>query len=294
MITSAMVKELREVTGCGMMDCKNALSEAEGNMDKAIEILREKGMAKAVKKSGRIAAEGLVDVVVENGVGAIIEVNSETDFVAKNDEFVNMVKDFAKQVIKENPADVDALLASSIDGATVKDILTEKIAKIGENMNLRRFARFEGSVVDYIHAGGKIGVMVKVEADLSNDTAVAAAKDVCMQIAAMNPTYMDKSVVPAEDVEHEKNIIIAQMKEDPKNANKPENILEKMVEGKIGKFFEESCLLQQKFVKDDKISVEKYLANNGVKLVDYVRFEKGEGLEKKEENFADEVASMIK
>jgi elongation factor Ts len=277
-----------------MMDCKNALSEAEGNMDKAIEILREKGMAKAVKKSGRIAAEGLVDVVVENGVGAIIEVNSETDFVAKNDEFVNMVKDFAKQVIKENPADVDALLASSIEGATVKEILTEKIAKIGENMNLRRFARFEGNVVDYIHAGGKIGVMVKVEADLSNEAAVAAAKDVCMQIAAMNPSYMDKSVVPAEDVEHEKNIIIAQMKEDPKNANKPENILEKMVEGKIGKFFEESCLLQQKFVKDDKVSVEKYLANNGVKLVDYVRFEKGEGLEKKEENFADEVASMIK
>ena len=294
MITSAMVKELREVTGCGMMDCKNALSEAEGNMDKAIEILREKGMAKAVKKSGRIAAEGLVDVVVENGVGAIIEVNSETDFVAKNDEFVNMVKDFAKQVIKENPADVDALLASSIEGATVKEILTEKIAKIGENMNLRRFARFEGNVVDYIHAGGKIGVMVKVEADLSNEAAVAAAKDVCMQIAAMNPSYMDKSVVPAEDVEHEKNIIIAQMKEDPKNANKPENILEKMVEGKIGKFFEESCLLQQKFVKDDKVSVEKYLANNGVKLVDYVRFEKGEGLEKKEDNFADEVANMIK
>ena len=292
--TAKDVMKFREMTGCGMMDCKKALTEADGDMDKATEILREKGMAKAVKKSGRIAAEGLVDIVVENGVGAIIEVNSETDFVAKNEEFVSMVKDFAKQVIAENPADVDALLASTIGGATVKEILTEKIAKIGENMNLRRFARFEGNVVDYIHMGGKIGVMVKVEADLSNEAAVAAAKDVCMQIAAMNPTYMDKSVVPAADVEHEKNIIIAQMKEDPKNANKPENILEKMVEGKIGKFFEESCLLQQKFVKDDKTSVEKYLAANGVKLIDYVRFEKGEGLEKKEDDFAAEVASMAK
>ncbi len=292
--TASDVKDLREKTGCGMMDCKKALTEADGDMDKAIEILREKGMAKAVKKSGRIAAEGLVDIVVDGNVGAIVEVNSETDFVAKNEEFVNMVKDFAKQVIAENPADVDALLASTIDGATVKDILTEKIAKIGENMNVRRFARFEGNVVDYIHMGGKIGVMVKVEADLSNADAVSAARDAAMQIAAMNPLYMDKSVVPAEDVEKEKSIILAQIKEDPKMAGKPENILEKMVEGKINKFFEENCLLQQKFVKDDKVSVEKYLAANGVKLVDYVRFEKGEGLEKKEDDFAAEVASMAK
>ena len=292
--TAKDVMKLREMTGCGMMDCKKALTEADGDMDKATEILREKGMAKAVKKSGRIAAEGLVDIVVENGVAAMIEVNSETDFVAKNDEFVSMVKDFAKQVIAENPADVEALLASSIGGATVKDILTEKIAKIGENMNLRRFARFEGSVVDYIHMGGKIGVMVKVEADLANAAAVAAAKDAAMQIAAMNPLYMDKSVVPAEDVEKEKNIILAQIKEDPKMAGKPENILEKMVDGKINKFFEENCLLQQKFVKDDKVSVEKYLAANGVKLLDYVRFEKGDGLEKKEDDFAAEVASMMK
>jgi len=290
--TASDVKDLREKTGCGMMDCKKALTEADGDMDKAIEILREKGMAKAVKKSGRIAAEGLVDIVVENGVGAMIEVNSETDFVAKNEEFVGMVKGFAKQVITENPADVDALLASTIDGTTVKDILTEKIAKIGENMNVRRFARFEGAVVDYIHMGGKIGVMVKVDADLSNAAAVTAAKDAAMQIAAMNPLYMDKSVVPAEDVEKEKGIILAQIKEDPKMAGKPENILEKMVEGKINKFFEENCLLQQKFVKDDKTTVEKYLAANGVKLLDYVRFEKGEGLEKKEDDFAAEVASM--
>ncbi len=292
--TASDVKDLREKTGCGMMDCKKALTEADGDMDKAIEILREKGMAKAVKKSSRIAAEGLVDIVVENGVGAMIEVNSETDFVAKNEEFVEMVKNFAKQVIVENPADVDTLLASTIGGSTVKDILTEKIAKIGENMNVRRFARFEGAVVDYIHMGGKIGVMIKVEADLSNAAAVTAAKDAAMQIAAMNPLYMDKSVVPAEDVEKEKSIILAQIKEDPKMANKPENILEKMVEGKINKFFEENCLLQQKFVKDDKVSVEKYLAANGVKLVDYVRFEKGEGLEKKEDDFAAEVASMTK
>ena len=292
--TASDVKDLREKTGCGMMDCKKALTEADGDMDKAIEILREKGMAKAVKKSSRIAAEGLVDIVVENGIGAMIEVNSETDFVAKNEEFVNMVKDFAKQVITENPADVDALLASTIGGVNVKDILTEKIAKIGENMNVRRFARFEGNVVDYIHMGGKIGVMVKVEADLANAQAVAAAKDAAMQIAAMNPLYMDKSVVPAEDVEKEKNIILAQIKEDPKMAGKPENILEKMVEGKINKFFEENCLLQQKFVKDDKVSVEKYLAANGVKLVDYARFEKGEGLEKREDDFAAEVASMTK
>ena len=294
MISAAMVKELRERTGCGMMDCKKALAEAEGNMDKAIDILREKGMAKAVKKSGRIASEGLVDIVVDGGVGAMIEVNSETDFVAKNDEFVQMVKDFANLVITENPADVDALLALTIDGVAVKDVLTEKIAKIGENMNLRRFVRFEGNVVDYIHMGGRIGVMVKVEADLSNPMAVTAAKDACMQIAAMNPAYMDKSVVPAEDVEKEKGIILAQIKEDPKNANKPENILEKMVEGKINKFFEESCLLQQKFVKDDKTTVEKYLAANGVKLLDYARFEKGEGLEKKEDDFAAEVANMAK
>jgi len=294
MISAAMVKELRERTGCGMMDCKKALSEANGDMDKAIDILREKGMAKAVKKSGRIASEGLVDIVVDGNVAAMIEVNSETDFVAKNDEFVQMVKDFAGLVIKENPADVEALSALTIDGVTVQDVLTEKIAKIGENMNLRRFIRFEGNVVPYIHMGGRIGVMVKVEADLSDANAVAAAKDAAMQIAAMNPAYLDKSVVPAEDIAKEKSIILAQIKEDPKNANKPENILEKMVEGKINKFFEESCLLQQKFVKDDKVSVEKYLAANGVKLVDFARFEKGEGLEKKEDDFAAEVANMAK
>ena len=295
MITAAAVKELREMTGCGMMDCKKALAEANGDMDKAIEWLREKGLAAATKKAGRIAAEGLVFAeAYENGsIGAVIEVNSETDFVAKNEDFKTFVKTLAGVVAKENPADVDALKALKYPESelTVEEMLREKILTIGENMNIRRFARYEGSVVTYIHGEGKIGVMVKVDAELT-DAAIAASKDAAMQIAAMNPTYRDKSVVPAEDVEHEKGIILAQIKEDPKNASKPENILEKMVEGKINKFFEESCLLQQKFVKDDKVSVEKYLAANGVKLVDYVRFEKGDGLEKREDDFAAEVEKM--
>ena len=296
MFTAQDVKNLREKTGCGMMDCKKALTETNGDFDKAMDFLREKGLATAAKKAGRVASEGMVDILVDGNVAAMVEVNSETDFVAKNEEFQALVKNIAKQVIATNPADVDALLASKfVDGdATISEMLTEKIAKIGENMNLRRFARFEGNVVDYIHMGGRIGVMVKVEADLSNSAAVTAAKDACMQIAAMNPAYLDKSVVPAEDIEKEKSIILAQIKEDPKNANKPENILEKMVDGKINKFFEESCLLQQKFVKDDKTTVEKYLAANGVKLVDFARYEKGEGLEKKEDDFAAEVANMAK
>ncbi len=296
MITAAAVKELREMTGCGMMDCKKALAEANGDMDKAIEWLREKGLAAATKKAGRIAAEGLVFAeAYDNGsIGAVIEVNSETDFVAKNEDFKTFVKTLAGVVAKENPADVDALKALKYPESelTVEEMLREKILTIGENMNIRRFARYEGNVVTYIHGEGKIGVMVKVEADLSSSAAVDAAKDAAMQIAAMNPTYRDKSVVPAADVEHEKGIILAQIKEDPKNASKPENILEKMVEGKINKFFEESCLLQQKFVKDDKVSVEKYLEANGVKLLDYVRFEKGDGLEKREDDFAAEVEKM--
>ena len=296
MITAAAVKELREMTGCGMMDCKKALAEANGDMDKAIEWLREKGLAAATKKAGRIAAEGLVyaETYDDGKVGAVIEVNSETDFVAKNEDFKTFVKTLAGVVAKENPADVDALKALNYPGSdlSVEEMLREKILTIGENMNIRRFARYEDGVVTYIHGGGIIAVMVKVDADLSNDAAVTAAKDAAMQIAAMNPLYLDKSVVPAEDVEHEKGIILAQIKEDPKNASKPENILEKMVEGKINKFFEETCLLQQKFVKDDKVSVEKYLAANGVKLTDYVRFEKGDGLEKREDDFAAEVERM--
>ena len=294
--TAADVKNLREKTGCGMMDCKKALTETNGDFDKAMDFLREKGLATAEKKAGRIAAEGMVDILVDGNVGAMVEVNSETDFVAKNEEFQELVKNIASQVIASNPADVDALLASEFagSGATIKDMLTEKIAKIGENMNLRRFARFDGNVVGYIHMGGRIGVMVNVECADFNDEAKDAARDVAMHIAAMNPAYLDEASVPAEDLEKEKHFILAQMKEDPKNANKPENILEKMLTGKINKFFEQNCVTKQAFVKDDSLSVEKFLAAKGVKLVDFVRFEKGEGLEKKADDFAAEVASMMK
>ncbi len=295
--TAADVKNLREKTGCGMMDCKKALTETNGDFDKAMDFLREKGLATAEKKAGRIAAEGMVDILVDGNVGAMVEVNSETDFVAKNEEFQALVKNIAKQVIATNPADVDALLASNFvddSAVTIKDMVTEKIAKIGENMNLRRFARFDGNVVGYIHMGGRIGVMVNVECADFGDEAKEAARNVAMHIAAMNPAYLDEASVPAEDLEKEKHFILAQMKEDPKNANKPENILEKMLTGKINKFFEQNCLTKQAFVKDDSVSVEKFLASKGVKLVDFVRFEKGEGLEKKADDFAAEVASMMK
>ena len=294
--TAADVKNLREKTGCGMMDCKKALTETNGDVEKAMDFLREKGLATAEKKAGRIAAEGMVDILVDGNVAAMVEVNSETDFVAKNVEFQELVKNIAKQVIATNPADVDALLASNFvdDGSvTIKDMITEKIAKIGENMNLRRFVRFEGNVVDYIHMGGRIGVMVKIECADFNDEAKEAARDAAMQIAAMNPAYLDKTTVPEEDLEKEKHFILSQMKEDPKNANKPENILEKMLIGKVNKYYEQNCLNQQEFVKDSNFTVEKYLATKGVKLVDFARFEKGEGLEKKEDDFAAEVANMI-
>ena len=296
MFTAKDVKELREKTGCGMMDCKKALTESDGDMEKAMEFLREKGLAAATKKAGRIAAEGIVSAYTsDNGsVGAIIEVNSETDFVGKNADFKAFVGNLAKIVAENNPADLEALNALKYDDTkTVEEELREKILTIGENMKIRRFARFEGNVVTYIHGEGRIGVMVKVEGDLTDD-AKAAARDAAMQIAAMNPLYLDKTTVPAEDLEKEKHIILAQMKEDPKNAGKPENSLEKMLIGKINKFYDINCLNQQEFVKDSNYKVEKYLAEKGIKLVDFVRFEKGEGLEKKEENFADEVASMMK
>lgn len=296
MFTAKDVKELREKTGCGMMDCKKALTESDGDMEKAMELLREKGLAAATKKAGRIAAEGIVSSYTSDdaSVGAIIEVNSETDFVGKNADFKAFVGNLAKIVAENNPADLEALNALKYDDTkTVEEELREKILTIGENMKIRRFARFEGNVVTYIHGEGRIGVMVKVEGNLT-DEAKAAAKDAAMQIAAMNPLYLDKTTVPSEDLEKEKHIILAQMKEDPKNAGKPENILEKMLTGKVNKFYELNCLNQQEFVKDSNYKVEKYLAEKGIKLVDFVRFEKGEGLEKKEENFADEVASMMK
>lgn len=293
--TAQDVKNLREITSCGMMDCKKALTETDGDMDKAVEYLREKGLATAAKKAGRIASEGIVKVYMndDKSVAVVLEVNSETDFVAKNDEFQAFVTDVAKVIAEKNPADVEALAATSMGDATVEETLTALIAKIGENMKIRRFARLEGNVCSYTHGEGRIGVAVKAEGAL-DEAAYEAARDVAMQIAAINPLYLSKDTVPAEDVEHEKHIILAQIKEDPKNSSKPEAILEKMVGGKINKFFEQNCLLQQEFVKDSDQKVEQYLASKGVKLVEFVRFEKGEGLAKKEENFADEVASMIK
>jgi len=296
MITAAMVKELREITSAGMLDCQKALKETNGDMDKAIEFLREKGLATAAKKAGRIASEGIVKAYLsdDKSVGVLLEVNSETDFVAKNDEFQKFVGDVAKIVADNNPADVDALKTMSLGNETVGDALTALIAKIGENMNIRRFARVTGNICSYTHGEGRIGVLVQSNESLADTNAYEAARDVAMQIAAINPLYLSKESVPAADVEHEKAIIVAQIKEDPKNANKPENIIEKMVDGKINKFYETNCLLQQEFVKDSDFKVEKYLASKGVTLNNFVRFEKGEGLQKKEENFAEEVMKQIK
>ena len=295
--TAQDVKELREITGCGMMDCKKALTETDGDKEKAIDLLREKGLATAAKKSGRIAAEGIVKAYItpDKKVGVLVEVNSETDFVAKNDEFQAFVSKVAEIIATDAPADVEALKAIKFDGEqNVGDALTALIAKIGENMNIRRFERIEGNVCSYVHGEGRIGVLVQAEDSLEDAAAYEAARDVAMQVAAINPLYLSKDTVPAEDVEKEKHIIIAQIKEDPKNANKPDNIIEKMVGGKINKFYEQNCLLQQEFVKDGDFKVEAYLASKGVKLINFVRLEKGEGIEKKQENFADEVASMIK
>ena len=296
MITAAMVKELREITSAGMLDCQKALKETNGDMDKAIEFLREKGLATAAKKAGRIASEGIVKAYLsdDKSVGVLLEVNSETDFVAKNEEFQKFVGDVAKLVADNNPADVDALKAMSLGSETVGDTLTALIAKIGENMNIRRFSRVTGNICSYTHGEGRIGVLVQSNESLADTNAYEAARDVAMQIAAINPLYLSKESVPAADVEHEKSIIVAQIKEDPKNANKPENIIEKMVDGKINKFYETNCLLQQEFVKDSDFKVEKYLASKGITLNNFVRFEKGEGLEKKEENFAEEVMKQIK
>ena len=297
--TAQDVKNLREKTGCGMMDCKKALTEAEGDKEKAVELLREKGLAKAAKKASRIAAEGIVKAYINDGVGVLVEVNSETDFVAKNEEFLTFVENVAKQVAATNPADVEELKAQKfVDGdQTIGEMLTEKIATIGENMNIRRFARFEGTVCDYIHGGGRIGVLVKFDTDVADkDGFNEYAKDIAMQIAAAGAEFLDRDAVPTERVEKEKEILSVQAA----NEGKPANIIEKMVLGRINKFYKEVCLVDQEFIKDPDISVAKYTAETAkklggsIKIVEYARFEKGEGIEKKEENFADEVASMIK
>ena len=297
MFTAKDVKELREMTGCGMMDCKKALTETNGDKEKAVEFLREKGLATAAKKSSRIAAEGIVKDYVANNVGVILEVNAETDFVAKNEQFLDFVDVVAKSVAENNPQDVEALKAVSVGGTTIGDMLTEKIATIGENMNIRRFARYEGEVATYIHAGGKIGVLVKFDTDVaSNEGFKDFAKDIAMQIAAVNPTYVRSSEVPSDVVEKEKEILMAQAI----NEGKPANIAEKMVAGRIQKYYKEVCLIEQPFIKDGDLSVAKYTEEKAkefggkIEIVSFARFEKGEGLEKKEDNFADEVASMVK
>ena len=290
MVTASLVKELREKTGAGMMDCKKVLTETDGDMEKAAELLRERGIAKAAKKSGRIAAEGLVAtyVTADKKVGSVVEVNAETDFVAKNDEFVNFVNDVAEIVADKNPADVEALLETTYKetGKTVKEVLTEKIATIGENMTIRRFERFEseGLVESYIHGAGKIAVLVdfaKGEKEL--------AKDVCMQIAAARPEYLNRESVPQERVAKEMEILKAQAM----NEGKPAEIAEKMVQGRIGKFYGEICLLDQEFVKDPSMKVGDLIKSKGAEIVRFARFEKGEGIEKKEENFAEEVMTQL-
>ena len=291
MISASQVKELREKTGAGMMDCKKVLTETNGDFEKAIELLRERGIAKAAKKSDRIAAEGLVTTYIsEDGkVGTVVEVNAETDFVAKNEEFKNFVADVAKQVAEKNPANVEELLAqvSIVEPEkTVGEVLTNKIATIGENMSIRRFERFETSnlVESYIHGDGKIAVLVEME----NGT-TELARDICMQIAAARPEYLDRESVPADRVNKEMEILKAQAM----NEGKPAEIAEKIVLGRIGKFYGEICLVEQEFVKDPDVKVGKLVESKGSKIVRFARFEKGEGLEKREENFAEEVAKQI-
>ena len=292
MVTASLVKELREKTGAGMMDCKKVLTETDGDLEKATELLRERGIAKAAKKSGRVAAEGIVEAYIsEDGkVGAIVEVNSETDFVGKNEEFRTFVMNVAKQVVEKNPADVESLLAQdSIEepGKTVQEVLVGKIATIGENLNIRRFARFasEGLVEKYIHGDGKIAVLINMKKGSKE-----VAKDVCMQIAAARPEYLNEESVPAERIEKEKEILKIQTM----NEGKPEAIAEKIVEGRIGKFFSEICLLDQQFVKNPDIKLSQLLKEKDAEVVEFARFEKGEGIEKKEENFADEVMKQLK
>lgn len=298
------VAELRKQTGVGMMDCKNALVEADGDFEKATVILREKGLATQAKKSGRVAAEGIVMSMTNEAhtIGAVVEVNIETDFAANNDEFKKFVSDVGQTIIDANPADVDALNATQIAGGTmtVAEALQELFFKIRENMHIRRFKRLEGVLVPYVHGGGKIGVMVNLETPAgATDIALTCGKDCALQVAALKPPYLKKEDVPAEVIASEKSIMLVQMNEDPKMANKPEQVKGKIIEGKIGKYYSEICLLEQKFVKDDSVTVQKYIDNcakessTTIKLVEYVCFERGEGVEKKEDNFADEVASMM-
>ena len=304
-ITAKEVQALRERTGVGMMDCKRALVATDGDMDKAVDLLREKGLAAAQKKSDRIAAEGIIAIYNQNNVAALTEINAETDFVARNEKFKAFTDNVVTIVATKNPADLDALLAMDYDGSgkTVEDMRKEMILVIGENMKIRRFVRVEGNVYTYNHGQGKIGVVSKFDADPS----VAATpdfatfgKDICMQIAALYPQYLDRVSVPAEVIDKEKSILLAQIKNDPKLASKPDAVIEKMIIGKLNKFYESSCLLDQIYFKNEELTVGKYIESkakeygSAVKILSFVRFEKGEGIQKREDNFADEVAKMIK
>ena len=299
--TAADVKTLREMTSVGMMDCKKALVECDGDMDKAVEWLREKGLAKAAKKAGRIAAEGMSYALTESGVGVVVEVNCETDFCAKSDLFVAFVKDIAKVIAEQDPADVDALMNCKYVGSdlTVSETMPEKVMSIGENLQIRRFVRFaDNTSVGYVHAGGKIGVLVNLAADVD---VTEIGKNVAMQIAALNPRFWDKSQVTEDVLAEEKKIALALMDSDPKMAAKPAQVKEKIVMGKMNKFYEENCLLQMEFVRSDIFqgTVEHYIADAGkklggsVKFVNAVRFQTGEGIEKKQEDFAAEVAAQM-
>ena len=304
-ITASMVKELRELTGAGMMDCKKALNETNGNMEEAIEFLRKNGEAKAVKKAGRIAAEGIVMAEVrDDKTAAIVEVNSETDFVAKNAEFQGFVKAVVNQAIATESKDMDAFMAEAWNedaSKTVKDALTEKIAVIGENLNIRRFEKLEsdGCIVAYIHGGGRIGVLVEAATDVVNDDVKTCLKNVAMQVAAMSPKYVSRDEVSQDFLDKEKEILLAQAKNDPKNANKPENIIEKMIVGRLNKEMKEICLLDQVYVQDGDLTVAKYVekvakeTGANLTLKKFIRFETGEGLEKKNEDFAAEVAAQM-
>ena len=303
--TAQDVKALREKTGCGMMDCKKALTEANGDMEAAIDVLRKQGLAKQAKKADRIAAEGIALAITndDNTAGVVIEVNAETDFVAKNADFQAFVNTCAQTVMAENPADVEALLTCKACGSemTVAELLQEKVLTIGENIQIRRFEKVDGVCVAYVHAGGKIGVLVNFDTDIdsANPEFVAYGKDIAMQIAALNTPYLTEADVPAEVIEHEKSIMVEQMKNDPKMANKPEQVLEKIVSGKMGKYFKENCLVDQEFVKDSSMTVAKYTEATAKKLggsiaiKKFIRFEKGEGIEKRQDDFAAEVASMV-
>lgn len=298
-VTAQDVKELRDMTGCGMMDCKRALVEADGNRDEAVKILREMGLAKSAKKAGRIAAEGVVKAKTKGNIGVVVEINCETDFCAKSDKFLEFVETIADTILDNNVSDVDALAGCTAAGTSVpvSELLTEKIATIGENLKIRRFTKLEGVLVPYMHDGGRIGTMVKLSTDKPDDAEVlACGKNVALQVTALNPQFLDKDSVPADVLANEKEVQMKLVEQE----GKPANVAEKIVEGRMRKFFEEVCLVDQKYFKDDSMTVGKYVESvakaqgAALKVETFVRYERGEGIEKKEDNFADEVASMIK